>query len=93
MEILSRCSRRGRSMTQEAKQSTSFCVGTIGVAYYDSLPLQIWIVPAVRRRDAGPNARIRKVFEAVAALPRRQQDKTPEFAEAFVAQHREKNAA
>jgi hypothetical protein len=29
----------------------------------------------------------------VAALPRRQQDKIAEFVEAFVAQHREKNAA
>jgi hypothetical protein len=47
----------------------------------------------VRRRDAGANGRIRKVFEAVAALPRRQQDKIAEFVEAFVAQHREKNAA
>lgn len=47
----------------------------------------------VRRRDAGPNGRIRKVFEVVAALPRRQQDKIAEFVEAFVAQHREKNAA
>lgn len=46
-----------------------------------------------RRRDAVPSGRIRRVFEAVSNLPRRQQDKVAEFVEAFVARHREKNPA
>lgn len=33
------------------------------------------------------------MFQAVSSLPRRQQDKIAEFVEAFVAQHRQKNAA
>lgn len=47
--------------------------------------------PKPRRQPA--KGRLQQVFEAASRLPRRQQDKIAEFVEAFVAQHREKNAA
>ncbi len=46
------------------------------------------------RRSAAPvKGRLQLVFAAASQLPRRQQDKIAEFVEAFVAQHRQKNAA
>lgn len=38
------------------------------------------------KRTAGPGGRIRRVFEEVCRLPRRQQEKVAEFVEAFVKQ-------
>ncbi|MCC6233934.1 MAG: helix-turn-helix transcriptional regulator [Verrucomicrobiales bacterium] len=46
-----------------------------------------------RKRNGGPAGRLRQVFERASRLPRHQQNKIAEFVEAFVAQHRQKNAA
>jgi len=40
-------------------------------------------------RRSGPAGKLRKVFEEVSALPRRQQDKVVEFVSAFVCQYRQ----
>jgi transcriptional regulator with XRE-family HTH domain len=45
-----------------------------------------------RRQGSAVKGRLQQVFAAASQLPRRQQDKIAEFVEAFVAQHREKNA-
>ncbi len=45
------------------------------------------------KRTGGPAGRLRQVFERASRLPRHQQNKIAEFVEAFVAQHRDKNAA
>lgn len=42
----------------------------------------------VQLNKKGPNGRVRKVFDDVAKLPRRQQDKVIEFVSAFVKQYK-----
>jgi hypothetical protein len=42
-------------------------------------------------RKSGPTGRLRKVFDEVASLPRRQQKKVMEFVEAFVNQQKTSN--
>ena len=44
------------------------------------------------RRSPAPGGKVRRVFEAVAKLPRRQQQKIVEVVEALVSQHSDKAA-
>jgi transcriptional regulator with XRE-family HTH domain len=48
-------------------------------------------LPKVRAIPApGPAGRVRKLFEEVSRLPRRQQDKVVEFVSAFIEQHKKR---
>lgn len=45
---------------------------------------------AARTRKGGPTGKVRKVFEQVSKLPRRQQEKVVEFVSAFVEHYQQK---
>lgn len=45
------------------------------------------VAPLKASRRSGPTSKVQKVFEDVARLPRRQQEKVVEFVSAFVAQY------
>jgi transcriptional regulator with XRE-family HTH domain len=62
----------------------------LGVSVEDLLDIRR--TPTIQRQSA-PVGKVREVFERVARLPRRQQEKIVEFVSAFVNQYEEKRAS